>query len=347
MSDPAVAPGSVSNPPADENPLTLESLIAECQDIGDRIVTLAGSIDRVAAAALVLLGITGSVVLATDRLYLLMLLPTAVWSVALYHTFVTNDIKSLGAYKLVLEKEVNRRLGFPVIVWESTVVRLGRYNRIYLILYFIVFGLAFGLSAWIALVQACATNSTWYVRGTIASIFLGVCAVGTGAVLAEVNAWRTKKEVSEAYRSPDLRKIARSVDLIAISSGAVLVKESKTLKDLIDDKGTDDYAFFMFVAILGQLIALTPDKQDKMTLIKEAAAIHMDFGAAYEDLANRITANSSLDIRAVVAPWVFWNISGKRPEGDKETTKLLNILGSYIEVVVERHLVATANFNQH
>jgi hypothetical protein len=199
MSSPTAVPGSVNNPSAGEN-LVLKSLIAECQDVGDRIVTVAGSLDRVAAAAFVVLGIAGTVVVAANKTYFLMLLPTAVWSVALYYTFVTNDIKCMGAYKYALEEEVNRQLNFPVVIWESKVVRLGDYNFIYQVLYFIVFGLAFVLSSIIAGVQAFKTNSVWYESATIGSIALGVGAVITGAVRAQKNAKATYSTVDDAYK---------------------------------------------------------------------------------------------------------------------------------------------------
>jgi hypothetical protein len=200
MSSPTAVPGSVNNPPAGEN-LVLKSLIAECQDVGDRIVTLAGSLDRVAAAAFVVLGIAGTVAVATNKTHFLMLLPAAVWSVALYYTFVTNDIKCMGAYKSALEEEVNRQLDFPVVIWESKVVQLGAYNKIYQVLYFIVFGLAFFVSASIALVKAFATHSVLYESATIGSIALGVGAVWTGAVRADKNAKTTYSKVEEVYKN--------------------------------------------------------------------------------------------------------------------------------------------------
>src|SRR5215217_62559 len=210
MNSPQAGAQKAGNPNPENEKLINESLIAECRDMGDRIVTLLNSLDRVLGAGLLLIAITATVVAATGNTYFLMLLPFAVSIVLLYHAFINNDIKSMGAYKKVLEEVIADKLGSPVILWESKVVKLGKkFNRIYQNLYFAIFALTLVGSAWIALAQAVTTlrqgheHAIWYLIGTLLSIGVGYPAVVIGAVRADKNAIETEKAVLTALgRAP-------------------------------------------------------------------------------------------------------------------------------------------------
>jgi hypothetical protein len=190
--------------------LIKEALIAECRDTGERIVELLTSLERILATGAAVLAIIGSVVVASDRAYFLMLLPAALSVVLVYAEFVNNDIKTMGAYKAALEEEIESRLGFPVISWESTVARLSQFNRLYQYALGTIFLLALGGSIWVALVQAFATgnpdhwghkHSIWYILGTILSIGVGVAAVIAGYFKHEKNMRRTKDYVTNMFKA--------------------------------------------------------------------------------------------------------------------------------------------------
>jgi hypothetical protein len=208
--------GKDDKPTAKEQ-LIRESLIAECRDLGERIVILLTSLERILATGAAVLAITASVVVATNKSYFLMLLPAALSVVLLYSEFVNNDIKSMGAYKAALEEEIERRLGFPVILWESKVVRLGEFNHIYQTALSAMFLLAMIGSIWVAGVQAWAITKPghwghqhwiFYVVGTALSIVVGLVALVKGFRAHEENMATTYKIVSgvfsDANQKPNL-----------------------------------------------------------------------------------------------------------------------------------------------
>ena len=202
---------SLPNNPTPKEMLIMESLIAECRDIGERIVTLLNSLERVIYRGSAVLALAVSVVLATDMAYLLTFLPAALSVVILYGEFVNNDIKSMGAYKKALEEKIKAQLDSPVILWESTVVRLGRFNWIYQAAFAVMFALALIASIVIALLQAFATTkpehwlhaySIWIIVGTILSIILGVACVVVGFRAHERNMHKMYEYVCAALGIP-------------------------------------------------------------------------------------------------------------------------------------------------
>jgi hypothetical protein len=166
---------------SDEAKVT-EYLVAECRDIGNRLTSYLMVGERMLGTSLAILTLAAGLAVNYKTPYLLMGLPLAFSIVMIYVIYLNTEAASLGGYKAVLEEEITRRLGTPVIFWESRVMPM-RHHSLAEYCMHILACLFFAGSIIVALAQAFATESpshwghqyaSWYVAGTIASIIVSV-----------------------------------------------------------------------------------------------------------------------------------------------------------------------------
>ncbi|MGW3101384.1 hypothetical protein [Streptomyces sp. NPDC001100] len=112
--------GPGSSPPFTDEQI-VNWLIDECRDTTSRISALTASGDRILAAGSTVVAVAATVAIGGDKSYFLMWLPLAVAIVIAYGLYLNNMTRALIGYKWGLEKEINRRVGVPVIAWQSHV----------------------------------------------------------------------------------------------------------------------------------------------------------------------------------------------------------------------------------
>ncbi|MGF0173135.1 hypothetical protein ACQF36_22330 [Streptomyces sp. Marseille-Q5077] len=161
-------------------------MIDECRDAGNRISTLTTSGDRIIAAGSTVIALLATVAVGGGKRYLLMWLPLGVAVVIVYGLYLNNITRTLIGYKIGLEREIERRVGIPLIAWQSRInVRAGSSHHVKSV--FVMCGAVYAASAGLALNQAIDTLSpgawgherAWlYVALTSASIVVSTAVIG-------------------------------------------------------------------------------------------------------------------------------------------------------------------------
>jgi hypothetical protein len=90
-------------------------------------VTTAG--DRILATGTTVIALAATVAIGGGRGYLLMWLPLGVSTVIVYGLYLNNMVRILIGYEIGLEQEIERRVGVPVIAWQSRINRGGWSRR--------------------------------------------------------------------------------------------------------------------------------------------------------------------------------------------------------------------------
>ena len=97
-------------------------LIDECRDVGSRVLSVTSSGDRILAAGSTVIALATTVAIGGGKSYLLMWLPLGVAIVIVYGLFLNNMARALIGYQVGLEREIDRRVGVPLIAWQSRVI---------------------------------------------------------------------------------------------------------------------------------------------------------------------------------------------------------------------------------
>jgi hypothetical protein len=186
-----------------------EWLVTECRDLGTRIAELNTSGERLLGPTTALLALAASVAISGGRAYLLMGLPFVLSVIITYLQYLYSDLMAMGGYKRALEEEIERRIGFPVIQWESRVVP-SRFSRAQVIGTNLMISLALAASAVVALNEARATtqpghwgnnHSVWYILLTAASIVVGFGTILICSRAARRARTRTTEMVRTSFAS--------------------------------------------------------------------------------------------------------------------------------------------------
>lgn len=142
--------------------------------------------DRILTAGSTVIALAATVAVGGGRAYLLMWLPLGVSVVIVYGLYLNNMTRALIGYKIGLEKEIEKRVGLPLIAWQSRVnVRAGSSHHVKSVL--LLSGAVYTASAGLGLSQAFHTLSpgawgherAWlYIVLTTASVVTGIAVTG-------------------------------------------------------------------------------------------------------------------------------------------------------------------------
>ncbi|MDO0916828.1 hypothetical protein QQM39_40280 [Streptomyces sp. DT2A-34] len=163
-------------------------MIDECRDAGNRISTLTTSGDRIMVGSTVI-AFLATVAVGGGKRYLLMWLPLGVAVVIVYGLYLNNMTRTLIGYKIGLEREIERRVGIPLIAWQSRInVRAGSSHHVKSV--FVKCGAVYAASAGLALNQAIDTLSlgAWgreraWLHVALTSASIVICTVVIGYCL--------------------------------------------------------------------------------------------------------------------------------------------------------------------
>ncbi|GAA1908630.1 hypothetical protein GCM10009837_35790 [Streptomyces durmitorensis] len=160
-------------------------LIDECRDAGNRVSALTTSGDRILAAGSTVIALLATIAVGGGKGYLLMWLPLGVSIVIVYGLYLNNMTRALIGYKIGLEKEIEKRVGVPLITWQSRVnVRAGSSHHVKSLL--LMGAVVYAASAGLGLSQAFHTlvSGAWgqerawlYIALTSVSIILGTAVI--------------------------------------------------------------------------------------------------------------------------------------------------------------------------
>lgn len=160
----------------------MDWLIDECRDAGSRISALTTSGDRILAVGSTVIALTATVAIGGGKSYLLMWLPLGVSIVISYGLYLNNMTRALIGYKIGLEQEIERRVGVPLIAWQSRINRgsgSGRHVKGILLLgattYLASVGIGLAQALRALSPGAWGSERAWlYVVLTSASVAIGV-----------------------------------------------------------------------------------------------------------------------------------------------------------------------------
>lgn len=188
----------------------VEYLVAECRDTGGRLTAYLLLGERVLATSLAVLSLAAGLAVNAKKPYLLMGLPLAFAIVIMYIIYLNTEAISLGGYKAALEEEITRRLGQPVMFWESKVASM-QHRSLPQYSMRVVTCLFFAGSIVVALVQAFGTQTpkhwghhfaAWYVGGTVGSVFVSIAAIAVSAIF-EMKSHRHTATLARAVLLPN------------------------------------------------------------------------------------------------------------------------------------------------
>ncbi|GAA2083910.1 hypothetical protein GCM10009801_44690 [Streptomyces albiaxialis] len=182
-------------------------LIDECRDVGGRISALTTSGDRILAAGSTVIALAATVAFGGGKSFLLMWLPLGVSIVITYGLYLNNMTRALIGYKIGLEEEITRRVGLPLIAWQSRVnVRAGSGRHVKTALF--LGGVVYAASVGVGLTQALHTLSrgawgherAWlYIGLTLASVLVGTVALASCYWIQRRTPTTTARRVAEMF----------------------------------------------------------------------------------------------------------------------------------------------------
>ncbi|MFG2129890.1 hypothetical protein ACGFNV_19090 [Streptomyces sp. NPDC048751] len=191
-------------------------LIDECRDAGNRISSLTTSGDRILAAGSAVIALAATVAIEGGKSYLLMWLPLGVAVVIVYGLYLNNMTRLLIGYKIGLEAEIERRVGIPLISWQSRVnVRAGSSQHVKSV--FLMAGAVYVAIAALGLNQAFHTLSSgaWGHERAWLYIALTTAGVVAGTVVIAYCVWIQRgADQAAAQRVTDMFATIRQPDSI-------------------------------------------------------------------------------------------------------------------------------------
>lgn len=103
-------------------------LISEAHRVGDHINAMLLAEDRMITFGAAVITVSSNVALARGAGHLLMALPLLVGLLVAYNSHVKAELYALGGYKAGIEEEITRRVGSPIVFWESQVACRHRHH---------------------------------------------------------------------------------------------------------------------------------------------------------------------------------------------------------------------------
>lgn len=179
--------------------------MGECRAVSERLAAYLLLGEKILASSVVLISFGVSVAINSGKLYLLIGLPFALSFLVVYLLFLNTEALSLGGYQAVLEREVARKMGYPVTHWESEIAR-HRHGAMANVCIRVMIGVIYVGSVTVALIQSVATTSSerlgltngiFCIVGTSASILIGSIAMVL-SFIAEQRAHAKIKGISES-----------------------------------------------------------------------------------------------------------------------------------------------------
>jgi hypothetical protein len=181
----------------------VEWLVKECHEVANRITSYLLVGERVLVIGWGVLTVAITIAVSQDQSQFLMGLPFVYCLLLIYLSYLNTEAVSLGGYKAAIELEIVRRVGFPVVSWESQIARQRHWDIAGASVRLLGLILLLG-SIVVALIQALATRSPnhWghadsplYIGGTIGSIAVGLVLV-IASFVAEVLAHRRVETIT-------------------------------------------------------------------------------------------------------------------------------------------------------
>jgi hypothetical protein len=187
-----------------------EMLFEECQEVGKKVSGLVELDERLVTVGATLIIGAATVAVAKGKEDILLGVPLAISALLSFIAYLHGELFALGGYKAALEEELNRRVGRPIIVWESHVsVPLRHRSRATITaLAFLV--LLYGAGSFAAVVEAHRASDVagWrHSHGTLllaltsASIFVGALASGLALASARLGYDRAKTIAASALNA--------------------------------------------------------------------------------------------------------------------------------------------------
>jgi hypothetical protein len=187
-----------------------EMLFDECQEVGKKVSGLVELDERLVTVGATLIIGAATVAVAKGKEDILLGVPLAISALLSFIAYLHGELFALGGYKAALEEELARRVGRPIIVWESHVSVPLRHRSQATITALMFLVLLYGAGSFAAVIEAhrAADVAGWrqahgalLVVLTWASIFVGALASGFALTSARLGYKRARMIASAALNA--------------------------------------------------------------------------------------------------------------------------------------------------
>ena len=184
-----------------------EMLFAECQEAGKKISGLVELDERLVTVGATLIVGAATVAVAKGKEDILLGLPLAISALLSFIAYLHGELFALGGYKAALEEELTRRVGRPLIVWESHVSVPTRHRSAATITALLFLTLLYAAGSFAAVIEARrsadvigwrSAHGSLLIGMTWASIVAGALASGLALASARRGYTRAKAITSAA-----------------------------------------------------------------------------------------------------------------------------------------------------